>query len=372
MKPLVRIVAAGCCLHLALAGVRAGSDPTEAPGTESLLQAVRAVTPSFVGVSYLEKKGWSGSGDRWEFEGSLNGTILDNLYVDISQETLGPPPAVGADSATPTRPVILRKTRARREILDIPVKLQLTRSEGRWTVSRMESEPPLAALGSPSSKYPLNALVYGTPQATAAIHAYQSALASPKPAAKKEPVTPETPAPEKPAKVVEKPPEAAKKAEEPPVDKKQCLAQLLAACTSGTLYEGTLREHDGLHEVILDFGRVERDGDFVTADLREKHSSFQRRELSGQVRANPKIPQNYELVLVGMDSPTSRTSSKKTSQTALYRVAFVLTLDEDKNMVGNYESKATYTGQTSSLTLPSPLTSNAVYQIRFSRSSSRF
>lgn len=390
MNPLLRIVAVGCCLHLAVAHARAEPDPLAAPDPESLLQAVRTATPSFMSVSYLTKKILSGSGDQWEFEGSLNGTVLEDLYTDISTEALGTPPPGAAESGTPPKPVILRKIHAKREIVEMPVKLQVTKSAGRWTVSRLESEPPLAALGMPSSKYPPNALVFGTSQADAAVRTYNAAVKKLASAEKVAP-TPSKPTSEEldkkakdaadkkaqeakdaAEKKAQEAKEAAdKKAEEAKQARKQSLAKLLQACTSGALYEGTLRERGEMHEVVLDFGRVERNGDFVTADLRAKHASFQRRELSGQIRANPKIPQNFELILMGTDAPTSKTSSKA-SQAVRYQTSFVLTLDEEANLVGNFESKASYTSQISSITLPSPLSSNAVYQIRFTRSSSHF
>ncbi|MFZ4693988.1 MAG: hypothetical protein ACOYMV_02580 [Verrucomicrobiia bacterium] len=319
-------------------------------------------------VSYLTKKTLSGSGDQWEFVGSLNGTLLEDLYMDISTEALGSPSPGAAESGTPPKPVILRKIHAKREIIEMPVKFQAEKSNGRWAVSRLESEPPLTALGTPASRYTVNALLQGTSQANAAIHAYQSAISKPKPSVKKEVKAPESPVIEKPAKVVEKPTAS----EAPKPDKEQSLAKLLTACTSGALYEGTLRERDGLHAVILNFGRVERDGDFVTADLREKNSAFKRRDLSGQVRQNPKIPQNFELILMGTDSSMPKTLSNKSAQAVQYRTSFILTLDEEGNLVGNYDSKTLTAGQTSSITLPSPLSSNAVYQIRFTRSSSHF
>ena len=366
MKSLARIVALGCCLHLTVA--HAEPDPLAAPDPESLLQAVRAVTPSFVNVSYLTKKTLSESGDQWEFVGSLNGTFLEDLFTDISAEVLGVPSSEVTESKTLPRPVILRKIHAKREIVEMPVKFQAAKSNGRWTVSRLESEPPLAALGAPASKYTVNALLQGTSQANAAVRAYQSAISQPKPSVKKDVKAPELPVIEKPAKIVEKPTAS----EVPKPDKKQSLAKLLVACTSGTLYEGTLRERDGLHAVILDFGQVERDGDFVTANLREKNSSFKRRDLSGQIRQNPKIPQNFELILMGTDSSMPKTLSSKSAQAVQYRTSFVLTLDEEDNLVGNYDSKTLTAGQTSSVTLPSPLNSNAVYQIRFTRSLSHF
>ncbi len=137
MKSLARIVALGCCLHFTVA--HAEPDPLAVPDPESLLQAVRAVTPSFVNVSYLTKKTLSGSGDQWEFVGSLNGTLLEDLYMDISTEALGSPSPGAAESGTPPKPVILRKIHAKREIIEMPVKFQAEKSNGRWAVSRLES-----------------------------------------------------------------------------------------------------------------------------------------------------------------------------------------------------------------------------------------
>ncbi|MCC7519718.1 MAG: hypothetical protein IT578_11105 [Verrucomicrobiae bacterium] len=346
----------------------------------TLLQAVKAAAPQTLDIRYLTLKESFRNERRSELRGTLTLNVREDLYREADDELLGP----GAEGVS--RPVALLKLHRNLEILELPIRVALEKSETRWNIAELRPEPSFEVLGSPLSAFPATALVFGTSRGDAGIRTYQAAVKKAF-AEGKAPAAPVKPsaeelsnkAKEAKAQKEQEMKEAKEKKEQETQKAKDRKAQeekearlagiraLAAACTPFRPYEGMIQDLDGMHEIVLTFNRIESDGDLVTAELRAKDAAFQRRDYSGHFRQNLNVPSKVELLLIGKPSTASKGPLRGTTSLIQVQSYFVLTLDDDGNLVGAYGAKNLTSTSSASVLNPTPLNSKYGYPIRFRR-----
>ncbi len=334
MKLRIFIAAMSCSALLGFA------EP-QGPDDDAAGKFVKGKLPPSVTFKFVEIKSRKVTEKEAVLAGTLTVNVGKHLYRDVTAEVL---PELESQQELPagvTAPVIIKKSHGSGEIIEIPLEVRFQMEKGQWEPGSLDDQGQIEDLGKPQDQFKLDALVFGSSQSDRVISQFRKDLS--KAAAGGKHV--ETATSSDHSVASEKPgPEAAPSKATP--GKRQSLDAMLDSCRAGQSFKGLMSTANGMSEAMLRIGRVDDDGAIVTAEINTE--SFKRTPFIGRIRENPSIKQQFELLLVGTDVATTRTTGKNATAPSLKRHYIVLALEDDGTLVGDITSVKSDTSSSSS------------------------